>query len=101
MYFDEALEGADLVFTGEGKSDRQTLMGKVAHGVLSAAGRRGVPVHLVSGAIEDEALLCNAGFSSVRSINEGDPRPLAVLMGKEVAKRHLKDVITNFFWQFE
>lgn len=101
LHFDEALRGADMMITGEGRSDRQTLMGKVAHGVLSAAGRRGVPVHLVSGGVEDEALLREAGFASVRSINEGDPRPLAVLMGKEVAKRHLKDVITNFFWQFE
>ncbi len=101
LRFDEALKGADMVFTGEGRSDRQTLMGKVAHGVLLAAGRWGVPVHLVSGAVEDAVLLSGAGFSSVRSINEGDRRPLAVLMGKEVAKMHLKNVIIDFFWKFE
>ena len=28
LRFDEAIRGADLVLTGEGKSDRQTLMGK-------------------------------------------------------------------------
>lgn len=101
LHFDEALKGADVVFTGEGRSDRQTLMGKVAYGVLSASSRRGVPVHLVSGAVEDEASLLEAGFSSVRSINDGDPRPLSVLMQKEVAKEHLREVINNFFWKFE
>jgi glycerate kinase len=101
LHFDEALDGADMVFTGEGRSDRQTLMGKVAHGVLLTSGRKGVPVHLVSGAIEDAALLSGAGFSSVRSINEGDHRPLSVLMQREIAKEHLRDVIIDFFWKFE
>lgn len=32
--FDAAIKDADLVITGEGKSDEQTLMGKVPHGVL-------------------------------------------------------------------
>ena len=31
---DEMIKDADIVITGEGKSDSQTLMGKVPHGVL-------------------------------------------------------------------
>ena len=32
--FDAVIKDADLVITGEGKSDGQTLMGKVPHSVL-------------------------------------------------------------------
>ena len=36
-HFDQALAGASLVLTGEGRSDRQTLQGKVPLGVLKRA----------------------------------------------------------------
>ncbi len=36
-HFDQALAGASLVLTGEGRSDRQTLQGKVPLGVLQRA----------------------------------------------------------------
>lgn len=88
--FDEALKGAVCVITGEGKSDRQTLMGKVPMGILARAQRAGIAVHLLSGAIEDADILSNAGFASVASINAGDKRPLDVLMRREVAERNME-----------
>lgn len=88
--FDEQIKGADFILTGEGKSDRQTLMGKVPQGVLNRAGRQGIPVHLLSGAIEDAAELTKAGFASVHSINENDNSPLDVLMQKDVATANIK-----------
>ena len=59
--FEKHLPGADLVVTGEGKSDSQTLQGKVPFGVLRHAGS--VPVVLLSGRIEDRDALAAAGFS--------------------------------------
>ena len=88
--FDSIIQGADAIFTGEGKSDSQTLMGKVPHGVLRRAKTQGIPVHLVSGAIEDEKKLLNGGFSSVSSINENDNRPLCILLQSEVAKENMR-----------
>lgn len=88
--FDEQINDADFIFTGEGKSDRQTLMGKVPQGVLCRARRQGIPVHLLSGAIEDAAELTQAGFASVHSINENDNRPLEVLMQRDVAMENIK-----------
>lgn len=88
--FDEQIEGADFILTGEGKSDRQTLMGKVPEGILKRAMKQGIPVHLLSGAIEDATSLKEAGFASVRSINENDSRPLDVLMQKDVARKNMK-----------
>lgn len=67
--FESALRGADLVITGEGKSDAQTLQGKLALGVLSRA--KTVPTLLLSGVIEDGDALKNAGFSQVACINDG------------------------------
>lgn len=90
--FDEQIKDADLILTGEGKSDRQTLMGKVPQGVLCRARRQGIPVHLLSGAIEDAAELTQAGFASVHSINENDNRPLEVLMQRDVAMENIKKV---------
>lgn len=57
--FSEALEGADLVITGEGKTDRQSLYGKAISGVARAAGEKEIPVVLfvgVLGASREELL---------------------------------------------
>lgn len=89
IHFDEQIKGADIIITGEGKSDKQTLMGKVPEGILKRARRQDIPVHLLSGAIEDVQELINAGFASVRSINENDHRPLDILMQKDVAMKQM------------
>jgi glycerate kinase len=53
---DAALAGADWVLTGEGRSDAQTLLDKAPFVVARRAGALGVPVTLVSGAIDPAAL---------------------------------------------
>jgi glycerate 2-kinase len=47
--FDAALDGADLVVTGEGSLDTQSLAGKAPVGVARAAAARGIPVVAVAG----------------------------------------------------
>jgi glycerate kinase len=49
---EEALEGVDLVVTGEGKLDATSFDGKVVGGVLAACARRGIPALVVAGEIE-------------------------------------------------
>jgi glycerate kinase len=46
-----ALERADLVLTGEGSFDSQSLRGKVASGVAAAAAERGVPCLVLAGQV--------------------------------------------------
>ena len=48
---DEALDGADLVFTGEGRLDGQTVMGKTPAGVAARAARAGVPTAALGGCL--------------------------------------------------
>jgi glycerate kinase len=54
----EHLEGADLVFTGEGRIDTQTVFGKTVAGVARRASIAGVPVIAIAGelAISNEDL---------------------------------------------
>ena len=68
--FREAVQGADLIITGEGRSDAQTLLGKVPFGVLQNAGN--VPVALVSGCIDDRDALQRAGFGRIREVTPRD-----------------------------
>jgi glycerate kinase len=49
---DEALDAADLVITGEGSFDHQSLRGKVVAGVAAAAQQRGLPCVVLAGRVE-------------------------------------------------
>ena len=53
---DAALNGADWAIAGEGRSDAQTLLGKAPLVVARRAARAGVPVTLLSGAIDPSAI---------------------------------------------
>lgn len=69
---DALLEGADLVLTGEGCLDAQSLAGKTPVGVLRAARAHGVPVVAVGGSLGEGAdELLDAGMTAVLSIAPG------------------------------
>ena len=72
--FDALLGDAQLVVTGEGRIDRQTLMGKGPSGVLRRAQVRGVPVIALGGRVEWCDELRNSGF---RRIYEATPEDMA------------------------
>lgn len=86
--FDRRLEGASLVITGEGKADRQTLMGKVPAGVLGRAARRGIPVVLLAGRVEDAERLLGAGFRRVCAVNPPGT-PLETALRPDYARARL------------
>jgi glycerate kinase len=70
VHFDEHLHNADLVLTGEGKIDAQSLRGKVVSGVARHAKGHGVPVVAVVGDIDgDMTPLYELGVTAVFSIN--------------------------------
>lgn len=55
QHLGDALHGADLCVTGEGKIDEQTLHGKTIDGVARIAEDAGVPVVAFGGAVDDDA----------------------------------------------
>ncbi len=68
--FDQLLEKADLVLTGEGKIDSQSLRGKVVIGVARRAKKANVPVVAVVGDIADDVEgAYDEGVSGIFSIN--------------------------------
>jgi len=78
--FDGLLAGADLVITGEGRTDFQTAMGKAPVGVAAVARRRGVPVICLSGGLgegADQVLAC--GIDALAAVVPG-PMALAAAM---------------------
>ncbi len=97
---EEALAGADLVITGEGSLDEQTLRGKAPAGIAAAARRAGVEVVAVAGqCLLDERTLTEAGIGSVHAlVDEASypeeaferPGPLLERIGARIANEELR-----------
>ena len=69
--FDELVSKADIVFTGEGKFDSQSLYGKVVMGVANRSQKYKTPVIVVTGAIgENIQEAYNKGITAIFSINK-------------------------------
>ena len=94
IHFDDLLQNADLVITGEGSADRQTLMGKLPFGILQRAQKHDVPVMLIAGRIADEQQLLDAGFSHVACINPPN-LPLEIALLPATAKENIKKMVMD------
>lgn len=94
LHFSERMKDADLIITGEGKADRQTIMGKVPYGILEAAKKQQIPVILLAGSIEDTEVLNAAGFQGVFSITPY-PVNLKKAMNQSFARYHLQRTIAQ------
>jgi len=80
--FEQYLEAADLVVTGEGKLDTQTAFGKVLSGVGRLAQKHRVPVVALAGTVEaDPADLPGLGIQAALPIVPG-PVPLEQAMAQ-------------------
>lgn len=102
IHFDQKLKGADLIITGEGTADRQTLMGKVPFGILCRAKAQRIPVILIAGKIIDKEILKDAGFADVISINQPFSSLSDDLLLPETAKQNIRQtmayIIRNAVW---
>lgn len=90
--FAEQIKDADLIITGEGKSDRQTVMGKVPYGILTEARKQHIPVVLIAGGIEDTDILTRAGFHGIFSITPS-PVVLEQAMQPEFARMNIRRTV--------
>jgi glycerate kinase len=74
--FDAKVVGADLVVTGEGSLDEQSLAGKAPIGVARAAAKAGVPVIAVAGRLQlSQQRLQEAGISAAYPLSDLEPDP--------------------------
>ncbi|TFJ94238.1 glycerate kinase [Lentibacillus salicampi] len=65
---EEAIRHADLVLTGEGQSDEQTLYGKAPGYIASLAEKHQVPAILISGSLDDDLDVLRERFAGCFSI---------------------------------
>lgn len=87
--FDKIITGADLVITGEGRIDSQTLTGKTPYGVAQRAVRLGIPVVAIGGLVVlDQSQSARAGFQDVVQITP-DNMSLDVAMRPSVAAENI------------
>lgn len=94
---EQRLAGADLVITGEGSLDEQSLLGKTPMGVARAAARSGIPVIAVCGrSTLSPEQLSESGFESVHSLTRlesnvekciAEAGPLLEELGKHIGVR--------------
>lgn len=85
------IKDCDIVITGEGRMDGQTLNGKAPFRVLQLAARYGKPVYGITGTLSDEAdALTDAGFSKIIPLT--DPA-----MEKDKAQRSVSLTLSRLF----
>jgi glycerate kinase len=96
--FDEIIENADLVITGEGRIDRQTFSGKLPARVLHRATRMGVPVIAIGGIVElSEEEISVSGFKGILPIQPrpSNPEELAIAMNSTTTARNISKTISS------
>lgn len=71
LKLEQAIAGSDLVITGEGRLDAQTLEGKAAAGVATLARRHHKPVLAIAGSVVEEAQL-SGHFTAVHALVTGN-----------------------------
>ncbi len=97
IHIEEKIKEADIVITGEGRIDSQTVMGKAPGGVAEKAKKHGKPVLAFSGAVTKDAVFCNekgidAFFPIVRGITT-----LEEAMKKDTAFSNMTDTAEQVF----
>ncbi|AVO51781.1 glycerate kinase [Ectopseudomonas mendocina] len=95
----EAVQGADLVITGEGRMDEQTLHGKTPMGVARVARAAGAPVIALAGSLgENYQALYDAGIEAAFSLAPG-PLSLEQAMAGAAAELQARAVDIARLWR--
>ncbi len=91
--FSEVIEKTDLIFTGEGKIDQQTLNGKVIHGVSKLAKAKNIPVYVISGASDlSKSEVQSLGIEHLKTV-------LSVSANEEEAFTNTKNIVTQLAFE--
>jgi glycerate kinase len=93
--FDNIVEDADLVVTGEGTIDAQSLMGKALTGLLRRSKQASVPVLAIGGYIADKEMIIRAGVSECLEVSS---RSISIdeAMQPDIARQNIISVISNW-----
>ena len=95
-HFNERIADASLIITGEGRIDRQSLMGKIPGKILQRGQAHHIPVIAIAGCVEDKELLQEAGFKGVYATKPED-MALEEAMKRVVAMGNIRDIAKRIF----
>lgn len=87
--FDDIITGSELVVTGEGRIDHQTVMGKAPSGILRRASAQGIPVIAIGGRVEWCDELRKSGFARIIEISSPD-MPKEKAMQRSIAYENMR-----------
>jgi len=90
---DAAVRGADMVITGEGRIDGQTVNGKTPMGVARLAARHGVPVIAIGGGLAPDAGAVHA--HGIDAVFAAVSRPCTVAEALAAAECNLRTAARN------
>jgi glycerate kinase len=91
--FDEIIAGADMIFTGEGRFDTQSLRGKVVVGVGKRAKSKNIPVTVITGGADTNIEKAyDMGISSIFTINR---LPEDFEISRHKSKENLQATVDN------
>jgi len=98
VQLESQIQGADLVITGEGQIDYQTVYGKAPVGVAACAAKHDIPCIALAGSIGEIGALHEQGLDAVFTLCQG-PVSLAEAMenGKELLAKTAEQAVRCFF----
>lgn len=94
---EEKIRTADIVVTGEGRIDSQTVMGKAPIGIAKIAKKYGKKVIAFAGNVSDDACVCNQnGIDAFFQIARG-VTTLEAAMQTETAMKNMELAVEQVF----
>ncbi len=98
LNFPESIKDADLVITGEGKIDAQTLKGKTPIGVAKIAKKNNIPLIAIAGIIGEGADKCReAGIGAIFSLTSEKTRTEKSLKNAKLLLAEVSEKIAKKF----
>ncbi|MBR5541397.1 MAG: glycerate kinase [Bacteroides sp.] len=95
-HFNERIVDVGLIITGEGRIDRQSLMGKIPGKILQRGQAHHIPVIAIAGCVEDKDSLQEAGFKGVYA-TKPEGMALEEAMKREIAMGNIRDTVKLLF----
>ncbi|MEG1462048.1 glycerate kinase [Anaerorhabdus sp.] len=96
LHLEDKIKKADLIITGEGKMDLQTLQGKAPYGVLTLAKKHNKKIIGLCGCVENKEELLNAGFDAIYPlVDEVTTFTSATTNPLEVIEKRLQQIMED------
>ncbi|MEE9573911.1 MAG: glycerate kinase [Candidatus Neomarinimicrobiota bacterium] len=96
--FQKRIKNADLIITGEGKIDDQTIQGKTISGIVRYAKLQKIPIIAFAGVIENGDNIKNLGISNIFSISSNDlPVEKSIANASTLLQNKVESVIRKYY----